>query len=73
MIDRRAAYNVSMNVTRRDVALLVAAAAVPGPAAPQAAADEETRSAQEALANNARQIDKIDLPMATEPAFQFKA
>ncbi len=62
-----------MNVTRRDLALLVASAAVPAPAAPQAASDEDTRSAQEALKDDARQLDKIDLPMATEPAFQFKA
>jgi hypothetical protein len=39
----------------------------------QSDADEETRSAQDALRNNATQIAKVDIPMATEPPFHFKA
>ena len=59
-----------MAITRRELAgMLAATAAV---AAPQAD-DEETRSAQEALQQNARELDQIDLPMATEPACRFKA
>jgi len=65
-----------MDVTRRSLAqiLIASAAAAPAVAAPpQSEPDEETRSAHEALRNNAQQLSKIDLPMATEPAFQFKA
>jgi hypothetical protein len=59
-----------MAMTRRELAgMLAATAAV---AAPQAE-DEETRSAHEALQQNARQLDQVELPMATEPACQFKA
>ena len=58
-----------MAVTRRELAGVLAAAAAIG--APQAI-DEETRSAQEALQQNAQQLDKIPLPIATEPASHFK-
>jgi hypothetical protein len=63
-----------MNVTRRSLAkLIAAAAAVPAVAAPQSDADEETRSAHEALKNNAAQIAKVEIPMETEPPFHFRA
>ena len=62
-----------MNVTRRTLAKIVAAAAVPVAATAQSNADEETRSAHDALGNNAQQIAKVDIPMATEPPFHFKA
>lgn len=63
-----------MNVTRRTLAKIVAAAAVPAAsAAPQSEAGEETRSAHDALRNAAEQIAKVELPMATEPACHFKA
>jgi hypothetical protein len=63
-----------MNVTRRSLAkLMAAAAAVPAAAVAQSDADEETRSAHEALKNNAEQIAKVEIPMATEPPFHFKA
>jgi hypothetical protein len=63
-----------MVITRRKLAgLLAATAAIPTAAAPQTDNDEETRSAHEALRNNAQQLDKIPLPMATEPAAHFKA
>jgi hypothetical protein len=68
-----ATYNVHMNVTRRTLAKIVAAAAVPVSATAQSDADEETRSAHDALRNNAAQIAKVEVPMATEPAFHFKA
>jgi hypothetical protein len=61
-----------MNVTRRTLAKIVAAAAVPVSATAQSDADEETRSAHDALKNNATQIAKVEIPMATEPAFRFK-
>lgn len=62
-----------MDVSRRTLGqlLIASAAALPAAAAPQA--DEETQSAHDALRNNAQQLDKVKLPMATEPAFQFKA
>ena len=61
---------MGMAITRRELAgMLAASAAV---AAPQRD-DEETRSAHEALEQNAQQLDKIPLPMATEPACHFKA
>jgi hypothetical protein len=74
-------YNVGMDVTRRKlgkVLIASAVAAAPAPAAPQApsdqgSADEVTRSAHEALRANAQQLDKVTLPMATEPACHFKA
>ena len=62
-----------MNVTRRTLAKIVAAAAVPITASAQSDADEETRSAHDALRNNATQIGKVEIPMATEPPFHFKA
>ncbi len=62
-----------MKVTRRDLAIMVAAAAVPAGAQPQSEAGDDTRSAEDALRNNAAQLQKVDLPMATEPAFEFKA
>ena len=63
-----------MKVTRRTLGrMLGSAAALPLIAEPQDNADEESRSAQEALRNNAQQLAKVPLPMATEPAFTFKA
>jgi hypothetical protein len=71
-------YDVNMKITRRKLALaslgsavaLGAAQAPPPPASPpedpNAAAKEQVRKNSEALA-------KFDLPMSTEPAFQFKA
>jgi hypothetical protein len=57
--------------------MLAGTAAVTAATAPQvlaqAAADEESKSAHDAMANSAQQIAKVALPMATEPAFHFKA
>jgi hypothetical protein len=59
-----------MAITRRELAgILAATAAV---ASPQAE-EEESSSAHDALKENARQLDKIPLPMSTEPACRFKA
>jgi hypothetical protein len=74
-----------MDVTRRTLTRLVAAAvATPltpaitqavTQAAPQAspAESDDDRSARELLRSNAQQLAKVSLPMATEPAFRFKA
>lgn len=53
--------------------MVAVAAAVPAAVVAQSDADEETRSAHAALANNAAQIAKVEVPMATEPPFHFKA
>jgi hypothetical protein len=60
-----------MAVTRREWAGIVVAAAAEAAGAPQQA-DEETRSAREAMEENARQLDGVPLPMSAEPAFSFK-
>jgi hypothetical protein len=64
-----------MDVTRRTLARLFAATvAVPvTEAAPQASESEDDKAAREQMRNNAQQIAKVSLPMATEPAFRFRA
>ena len=73
-----------MKVTRRTLArILAATAVVPAAAvAPAAVAaqipssadsDEDMKAVREQMRNNAQQLAKVALPMATEPAFRFKA
>jgi hypothetical protein len=64
-----------MQVTRRSIArMLAAAAVVPQAATPQApSADADFDSARELLKSNAQQVAKVKLPAPTEPAFHFKA
>jgi hypothetical protein len=54
---------------------MLAGAAVARKTVAQTAApgDADLESAREAMRANARQIAKVKLPMATEPAFHFKA
>ena len=60
-----------MKLTRRDLVLAcVAPAAV---AAPQAAPGDEVAAARQRMKDNAAALQKVEIPMATEPAFQFKA
>jgi hypothetical protein len=62
-----------MNVTRRDLAaVLLAPAAAAQTPAPQAAADP-VQAARDRIKANGDILAKIDMPMDTEPAFQFKA
>jgi hypothetical protein len=68
-------YNVGMvkKLTRRQLASLVTAAplAAQTPAAPQ---PEDDLGIQRALIKrNSEQLAKVEIPMSTEPAFQFKA
>jgi hypothetical protein len=42
------------------------------PQAPPAESDDD-RSAHDLLRSNAQQLAKVSVPMATEPAFRFKA
>lgn len=66
-----------MKLTRREVtAAMLAGQAVRLQAAQQAtnqSADAELKAARERLKSNADALSAIKLPMATEPAFQFKA
>ena len=60
-----------MKFTRRKLAaaLLAPAAAAQTPAPPV----DEAHAARDRIKANAEQLAKVDLPMSTEPAFQFKA
>jgi hypothetical protein len=65
-----------MQLTRRELATALvsttAAAAQPTQTEP-AAADDELKVARERLQANARALAHTPVPMAVEPAFQFKA
>jgi len=62
-----------MKLTRRQLAVaVVAGQAVRLPAAPQPS-DDELKAARERLKSNADALSAVKPPMATEPAFQFKA
>jgi hypothetical protein len=64
-----------MRLTRRQLATVLApAVALARTAAPQAAPapDDEVRAARERVRSNGETLSHHDLPMAVEPAFQFK-
>jgi hypothetical protein len=63
-----------MKLTRRELAAALASTAAaaqssPPPSTPQ----EELKAAQDRNRNTAEALAKMAVPMATEPAFQFKA
>jgi ABC-type proline/glycine betaine transport system substrate-binding protein len=69
-----------MNMTRRRLALAIAggaagaAAAIPAPAQNvQPATPDWEQAARAAHQQSAQALLKVDLPMLTEPAFQFRA
>jgi hypothetical protein len=67
-----------MKMTRRKLAMLavagpIAATAIPAEAQAPDSSDEETRSAHDLLRTNAEAMAKVNVPIATEPAFLFKA
>jgi hypothetical protein len=62
-----------MVITRRKLAGILAASVPVAVAAPQAASDDDNKSAHDQMQNNAQQLAKVAVPMATEPAFHFKA
>lgn len=63
-----------MRITRRKAAGILTGAAVMTPQArPQQASDNNLQAARADLRANATRIAQIKLPMATEPAFRFKA
>ena len=64
-----------MKLTRRKLATVLVSAtamAAPQPAPSTAPADDLT-AARDRLKANARALGAVPIPMATEPAFQFKA
>ena len=64
-----------MKLTRRQLAtaLTSAAALAQTPSAPPATPDEELKAARDRLQANGAALARQEVPMATEPAFQFKA
>jgi hypothetical protein len=64
-----------MKLTRRRLAALVTATVVAAPAQPpQPAADEDLlKTKRDLMRANAAAVASREIPMATEPAFQFKA
>jgi hypothetical protein len=58
-----------MRITRRELAAAVLAAA-PIPA--QIPADDLLKAARDRLKSNSDALAKVEVPMTTEPAFQFK-
>ena len=63
-----------MKLTRRKLAAtLVTAAAVPAQTPQPAAADDDLKTARDRLRANAAAVAGKEVPMAIEPAFQFKA
>jgi len=63
-----------MTLTRRQLATVLAPAVALAEAAaqPAAAADEELRAARNRVKTNGETLAGVTVPMATEPAFQFK-
>jgi len=66
---------VKMKFTRRQLAtaLTSAAALAQTPSGPPAAPGEELKAARDRVAANGAALAKQEVPVATEPAFQFKA
>jgi len=65
---------VNAKITRRELAAAALGSAAALPAAPPQSAPEDLDTvAKEQVRKNAEELAKFDLPMSTEPAFQFKA
>jgi hypothetical protein len=64
-----------MKLTRRQLATALTSAAALGqtPSGPPATPDEELKAARDRLQANGAALARQEVPMATEPAFQFKA
>lgn len=64
-----------MQLTRRELAtaLTSAAALAQTPPGPPATPDDELKAARERIKTNGSALAGQQVPMATEPAFQFKA
>jgi hypothetical protein len=66
---------VNIKLTRRQLAtaLTSAAALAQTPSGPPATPDEELKAARDRVQVSGAALAKQEVPMATEPAFQFKA
>ncbi len=64
-----------MTYTRRELAAALAAgtALAQAPPRPASSPDAELQTARDQIKANLARLDSVALPMATEPAFQFKA
>jgi hypothetical protein len=65
-----------MKLTRRKLAALVTAAVaapLPGPAQQPAAGEDLLKTKRDQMQANAAALANVKVPMAIEPAFQFKA
>ena len=64
-----------MKFTRRKLALTLAtvAAAAPAQTPPQPVSADELAAKRDLLRANAQAVQNVKVPMATEPAFRFKA
>jgi hypothetical protein len=64
-----------MKLTRRELAtaLSSAAALAQTPSGPPATPEEELKAARDRVLANGAALAKQEVPVATEPAFQFKA
>ena len=65
---------MTTRLTRRNLFGAAAAIAVAAPVAVEAqtSKDDDLKSARDSIANNSAQLAKIEVPIATEPAFVFK-
>jgi hypothetical protein len=66
---------MNMKLTRRQlaIALTSAAALAQTPSGPPATPEEELKAARDRVQANGAVLARQEVPMATEPAFQFKA
>ena len=66
---------MNIKLTRRQLAtaLTSAAALAQTPSGPPATPDEELKAARDRVQVSGAALAKQEVPMATEPAFQFKA
>jgi hypothetical protein len=64
-----------MKLTRRQLAtaLTSAAALAQTPSGPPATPEEELKAARDRAQSNGAALAKLEVPVAVEPAFQFKA
>ena len=64
---------MQIKITRRKLAAIAVGTAAAQAAQEPAQPENLNELARERLRKNAETLAKVDLPMSTEPAFQFKA
>lgn len=64
---------MQIKITRRKLAAIAVGTAAAQAAQAPAQPENLNELAREQLGKNAETLAKVDLPMSTEPAFQFKA